>query len=57
MNGGKGCVINITGVMSNEIVKCYTCARELAANFPDRVSDVKYTTLFNTQWDLYIKNL
>lgn len=49
--------ISIAGVMSVEILKCFTCARELKTLHPESVLEFEYKVMFPTQWDLYLKKL
>lgn len=48
-----GCIIDISGTITPEIMKCFTCARDLKTNNPDKILDFKFTTMFPTQWDLH----
>ena len=57
MDTSSSCHIMITGTISPQIMKCYTCARELKEKHPDKVSDYTITHLFPAQWDLYLKEL
>lgn len=58
MDSGKGSVeIVIAGTITPQIMKSYTCARELKEKHPDRVTDFTVTHLFPAQWDLHLKEL
>jgi hypothetical protein len=52
--------ITVAGIHSEDIMKCFTCARQLLKTNPDVVSFDEKTDLkllFPAQWDTYVKNL
>lgn len=49
--------ITVSGIMSWELMKCFACARYLKNNYPDRIEDYQFDVHFQTQWDLYLKQI
>ena len=40
--------IDISGTISPDIMKCFTCARDLKQNQPDSIKDFSFKTMFPT---------
>ena len=49
--------IVVAGINSADLHRCFTCANQLHAQYPDRVAEPTLITLFPAQWDLYMKKL
>ena len=38
--------ITVSGIMSWELMKCFTCARYLKTNYPDKIEDYQFNVHF-----------